>query len=80
MLFLRAKGSLIVFKLQHSAFFVNRNFTLLWLGEGISVLGDFVFDTTLVLWIGTILAQGQPWAPMAVSGVLLCASLPALLL
>ena len=55
---------------------INRGFALLWSGETVSVLGDFIFDTTLVLWIATRIARGQPWAPLAVSGVLLAASVP----
>jgi MFS family permease len=58
---------------------INRSFGLLWLGQTISVIGDFVFDTTLVVWIATSLARGQSWAPLAVSGVLLATSAPALL-
>src|SRR5581483_3033048 len=59
--------------------FLNRNFGLLWLGQTISVIGDFVFDTTLVVWIATSLAKDQSWAPLAVSGVLLATSVPVLL-
>lgn len=55
---------------------INRNFRLLWLGQSISVLGDFVFDTTLTIWIAVIIARGQPWAPLAVSGVLIAAAFP----
>lgn len=62
-----------------SFLFINRNFALLWAGQSISVIGDFVFDTTLVLWIGTVVAKNQPWAPLAISGVLLMASVPAFL-
>lgn len=58
---------------------INRNFALLWLGQAVSYLGDFVFDTTLVVWIATQLAVGQPWAPLAVSGVLVAATLPIFL-
>lgn len=58
---------------------INRNFALLWLGQAISSVGDFVFDTTLVVWIATQLAVGQPWAPLAVSGVLVAATLPIFL-
>jgi MFS family permease len=58
----------------------NRNFRLLWLGQAISILGDYVFDTTMVLWVGTVLAAGQPWAPLAVSGVLISVLAPALLI
>lgn len=56
--------------------FINRNFALLWSGGAISILGDFVFNTTLVLWIATSIARGQPWAPLAVSGVLLSTTIP----
>ncbi len=58
----------------------NRNFALLWIGRTISVLGDYAFDTTLILWIGVIIAKGQPWAPLAVSGVLLATSIPIFLI
>jgi MFS family permease len=57
---------------------INRDFALLWLGQTISIVGDVIFDTTLVLWIVTRLAAGQPWAPLAASGVLLAASTPVL--
>jgi MFS family permease len=50
---------------------INRNYTRLWYGQAISALGDTVFSTTLVLWVATVLARGKPWAPAAVSGVLL---------
>jgi MFS family permease len=56
--------------------FINRNFGLLWIGQTISYVGDFVFDTTLVFWIATSLVRGQSWAPLAVSGVLLAVSVP----
>lgn len=58
---------------------INRNFALLFGGQTISVIGDFVFNITLVLWIAVILAKGQTWAPLAVSGVLVAASVPVLL-
>jgi MFS family permease len=59
---------------------INRNFALLWIGRTISVLGDYAFDTTLILWIGVIIARGQPWAPLAVSGVLIATSIPIFLI
>lgn len=60
--------------------FINRNYAYLWSGQTISSLGDMVFDTTLVLWIATIIAPNQPWAPLAVSGVIFAAALPTLLI
>ena len=58
---------------------INRNFALLWSGGAISYIGDFVFSTTLLLWIAYVIGKGQSWAPLAVSGVLVAASLPVLL-
>lgn len=60
-------------------FFIHRDFALLWGGQSISVLGDWIFDTTLTLWVATIIARGQPWAPLAMSGVVLAASLVSFL-
>src|SRR5258706_12816449 len=59
---------------------INRNFALLWFGQTISQIGDTLFSTTLVLWIATLIAHEASWAPLAVSGVLLAASLPSLLI
>ena len=59
--------------------FSNRNFLLLWLGQTGSIFGDFVFNTTLVVWIAATLARGQSWAPLAVSGVFIAASVPPVL-
>jgi hypothetical protein len=63
------------FRLWHVAF-INRNFALLWWGQAISSIGDYVWDTALVLWIATTLANGQSWAPLAVSGAILAAAIP----
>jgi MFS family permease len=58
---------------------INRNYTLLWLGGTISLIGDTLFTMMLILWVGTLL-QNQSAAPLAVSGVVLAAALPALLI
>jgi MFS family permease len=52
---------------------VNRNYAKLWYGQAVSAIGDTVFGTTLVLWVSQVLARGVPWAPAAVSGILLAA-------
>jgi MFS family permease len=57
-----------------SSMLINRDFARLWYGQAVSSVGDFVFNTTLVLWMATVLGKGRPWAPAAVSGVLLSAS------
>ncbi|HEU5367177.1 MAG TPA: MFS transporter [Ktedonobacterales bacterium] len=56
--------------------FINRNFALLWTGGAISVFGDVIFDTSLIVWISVFLAAHQSWAPLAVSGVLLATLVP----
>src|ERR1051326_1821063 len=61
---------------QKPSLFINRNFALLWTGGTVSVFGDFIFATTLVVWISAFLAVHQPWAPLAVSGVLLATLIP----
>ena len=52
---------------------INRDFARLWYGQAISSVGDYVFDTTLVLWVAVKLGAGRAWAPAAVSGLLLAA-------
>jgi MFS family permease len=59
---------------------INRDFKFLWAGQAISNLGDIVFDTTVALWIFTRLAANEQWAPLAVSGVLVAAAIPDLLI
>jgi MFS family permease len=49
---------------------INANYTKLFYGQAISSIGDYVFDTTLILWISTRLLAGKDYAPAAVSGVL----------
>jgi MFS family permease len=58
------------------AVFINRNFALLWWGQAISNVGDYAWDTALVLWVASFLVVGQSWAPLAVSGVVLAAAVP----
>lgn len=50
------------------AFFINRDFRLLWIGQAVSDLGDTIYYITLSLWIATVIAKNQPWAPLAVTG------------
>jgi MFS family permease len=61
------------------AVFINRNFALLWWGQAISSVGDFAWDTALVLWVATFLVAGQSWAPLAVSGLVLAAAIPQII-
>lgn len=58
---------------------ISRDYTRLWFGQAVSTLGDYVFGTTLVLWIATKLAAGKPWAPVAVSGEMVATGAAVLL-
>src|SRR5579884_4333090 len=68
----------VIGRLRHLAkvAFINRNFALLWWGQAISSVGDYAWDTALVLWIASVLARNQASAPLQVSGVILAAALP----
>lgn len=59
---------------------VNRNFALLWTGQVVTDLGSVIFNTTVLLWVGVVLAGGAAWGPLAVSGVLVAQTLPQVLL
>jgi MFS family permease len=56
----------------------NPRWHRLWLAQAVSLTGDSVFDITIMLWVATILAKDQPWAPAAASGVLIAAAVPVL--
>ncbi len=70
-----ARAERVLLRLMRTAF-LNRNFALLWWGQAISSVGDYVWDTALVLWIATSVAAKQSWAPLAVSAAILSAMLP----
>lgn len=59
---------------------INREYTRLWFGQAVSSVGDAVFSTTLVLWVATVLAKDETWAPVAVSGVLMASSAAVLVI
>jgi MFS family permease len=58
----------------------NRNYQRIWFAGAVSGFGDVVFWTATLVWVGAIIARGQTWAPLAVSGVLLAEMIPAVLL
>jgi MFS family permease len=58
----------------------NANWRRLWAGQAVSLVGDFVFNTTVVLWVATVIAGDRPWSAAAVAGVLIAAGVPVLLI
>ena len=63
---------------SQSGLWRNKNWRLLWLGQSVSATGDMVFTMTVLLWIATIIAKGQTWAPAAASGALIATAAPVL--
>ncbi|MCF3182348.1 MFS transporter [Streptomyces polychromogenes] len=59
---------------------INRDYTRLWSGQAVSSVGDAVFNTTLVLWVATVLAKDEPWAPVAVSGIVMASGVSVLVI
>lgn len=60
---------------------INRNYGLLWIGQTISLFGDEIFDFTLLVWFAAVLTRqpdgtSAPWAPLAVSGILIATTIP----
>lgn len=63
---------------SRSSLWRNSNWRLLWPGQSVSATGDMVFTMTVMLWIATIIAKGQTWAPAAASGALIATAAPVL--
>ena len=61
-----------------SGILINRDYALLWIGQSLSNVGDFVYNTALVLWV-TQLLHGVIWAPLAVSGIFIATFLPQII-
>lgn len=58
---------------------INRNYSLLFVGQTISLLGDQISTYTLILWLVDVIAAGQSWAPLAVSALFAASIVPNLL-
>lgn len=58
---------------------VNRNYARLWIGLAVSGVGDQIFNTTIFLWIATVLLEGERLAPVAVGGVVMAVAAATIL-
>ena len=50
--------------------FRERAYRRLWAGQAVAQVGDYVFSTTLMLWIATTLLHDRPYAPAVSSAAL----------
>ena len=63
------------YPMPEKGFLINRNFRLLAIGQAISNMGDFVYSTTLLIWVFMLTHSAA-----AVSGVLIAQYLPVFIL
>jgi len=59
---------------------INTQFRRLWYGQTISVIGDSIFDTTLLLWLSSILLAGKSYAPAVSSALIVLVSVTSLVI
>ncbi len=72
---MRAIGDVMPTPPAKYGFLINRNFALLAFGQAISNMGDFVYSTTLLIWVFLLTHSA-----VAVSGVLIAQYTPVFLL
>jgi MFS family permease len=63
-----------------SRILINQQYARLWFSGAVSWVGDYVFDTTVLLWIATVIGRDKTWAPAATAGVLLATLVPLILI
>ena len=57
-------------------FFVSRNFALLWSAQAFASFGEYVLGSTVVVWLITELAKGDPLLPTYVGAVVIASASP----
>lgn len=58
------------------AFFINRNFLLLWLGQAFSSFGEFLVGSVVTVWLVSDLLNRDPGLPVALGLVAAASTLP----
>ncbi|MEV4442354.1 MFS transporter [Streptomyces sp. NPDC049577] len=53
---------------------INRDFRRLWLGQALSLVGDYAFDTAVLLWVSTEVLRGKAYAPTVTAVLLMTVS------
>lgn len=64
---------------RFSDFFISRNFSFLWLGQALSSFGEFVFESTVIVWLVTDLFHDSAFLPTAVGLGVAASALPRVL-
>ncbi|WDH51399.1 MFS transporter [Pseudomonas chlororaphis] len=66
-------------KNRFADFFISRNFSLLWLGQALSSFGEFVLESTVIVWLVTDLFRDTAFLPSAVGLAVAASALPRVL-
>ena len=66
-------------KQRFADFFISRNFSLLWLGQALSSFGEFVFESTVIVWLVTDLYRDSAFLPSAVGMAVAASAIPRVL-
>jgi MFS family permease len=64
---------------KKTSLFTNTNYLYIWLGQSLSMVGDYFFVATIVTWMIDKLAP-RDWVPLATGAAAMAATLPALLI
>ena len=63
-------------KNRFTDFFISRNFSFLWLGQALSSFGEFVFESTVIVWLVTDLFHNSAFLPTAVGLAVAASAIP----
>jgi MFS family permease len=66
-------------KNRFADFFISRNFSFLWLGQALSSFGEFVFESTVIVWLVTDLFHDSAFLPTAVGLAVAASAIPRVL-
>ncbi|MGF6114180.1 MFS transporter [Pseudomonas frederiksbergensis] len=66
-------------KNKFADFFIGRNFSLLWLGQALSSFGEYVFESTVIVWLVTDLFRDSAFLPSAVGLAVAASAVPRVL-
>lgn len=64
---------------RFAGFFISRNFSLLWLGQALSSFGEFVLESTIIVWLVTDLFRDSSFLPSAVGLAVAASAIPRVL-
>ena len=64
---------------RFAGFFISRNFSLLWLGQALSSFGEFVLESTIIVWLVTDLFRDSAFLPSAVGLAVAASAIPRVL-